>query len=285
MDYSEYPDSGIYYGGSERKVSINACGTEYMLKFRRRDEFGVRNNHISEYVGSHVFSALGIAAQETHLGFYRGEEVVACQNFLGEGEQFIPFNEVGESTLEHDKELYQYEYSDIMQMLHDNSKLTEVDESISLFWDMFIVDALLGNFDRHGSNWGFIRSSGAYRLAPVFDNGSCLYPRLVDEGEMKEIMGSQEETDKRVFRFPTSQVKLRGRKSSYAEVIGSMEFPECNHALIRLMRCVDMDAVDSIVNSAELATDIHKEFMVYMLHTRYEKILVPPYLSLTGGGL
>ncbi|MFR7404828.1 MAG: HipA domain-containing protein [Coriobacteriaceae bacterium] len=56
------------------------------------------------------------------------------------------------------------------------TQLTDVAETISMFWEMFIVDALLGNFDRHGMNWGFIKRDNAYALAPVFDNRSCLFP-------------------------------------------------------------------------------------------------------------
>ena len=48
------------------------------------------------------------------------------------------------------------------------------------------MDALLGNFDRHGANWGFIKEDNKYTIAPIFDNGSCLFPNLVDEEEMKE---------------------------------------------------------------------------------------------------
>lgn len=33
-----------------------------------------------------------------------GEEVVACKSFVADGEQFVPFNDVGESTLDEDKE-------------------------------------------------------------------------------------------------------------------------------------------------------------------------------------
>ena len=283
MDFSDYPDSGIYYGGSERKLSVNAGGTEYMLKFRKRDEFGVRNNHISEYIGSHIFNLLGIEAQETFLGHYRGEEVVACRSFVGEGEQFVPFNDVGESTLEHDKETYQYEYVDVMAMLRNNSKLTETSETIALFWEMFVVDALLGNFDRHGSNWGFIKSEGRYRLAPVFDNGSCLYPRLVNEDEMRAVMLSREETDRRVFQFPTSQIKLNGRKSSYAEVIGSLKFPECNKALDTIMNRINLKTVNGVIESAAFATDAHKDFLRYMIRARYERILLASYERLQEG--
>ena len=283
MDFSDYPESGLYYGGSERKVSVNASGVEYMLKFRKRDEFGTRNNHISEYVGSHVFNLLGIEAQETFLGHYQGEEVVACRSFVGKNEQFVPFNDVGESTLEHDKEAYQYEYADVMTMLRDNSKLTETNETIALFWEMFVIDALLGNFDRHGSNWGFIKSAGRYRLAPVFDNGSCLYPRLVDEDDMKVVMLSREETDRRIFRFPTSQIKLNGQKSSYAEVIGSLRFPECNKALEAVMGRIDFGAIDDAIDGTIFATDVHKDFLRHMMRARYERILLPPYKRLREG--
>jgi hypothetical protein len=125
-----------------------------MLKFQKKTAFGVRNNHVSEYLGSHIFGLLGFTAQETYLGYYKGEQVVACKDFNRNGEQFVPFNDVGESTLDQDKETYQYEYSDIMKMLRDNSKLTNVYETISMFWQIYIVDALRGNFDRHGANWG-----------------------------------------------------------------------------------------------------------------------------------
>ena len=63
------------------------------------------------------------------------------------------------------------------------------------------MDALLGNFDRHGANWGFIKENNRYTLAPIFDNGSCLFPNLVDESEMMEIIESEEETDKKIEEF------------------------------------------------------------------------------------
>ena len=126
MDFSRYKRSELYYGGSERKIGIVVNNKEYMLKFQKNTVFGRRNNHISEYLGSHIFSMLGFDVQETYLGYYQGEAVVACKNFIGKDEQFVPFNDVGESTLEQDKEQYQYSYEDIMQMLRDNSKLTDV---------------------------------------------------------------------------------------------------------------------------------------------------------------
>ncbi|MDY5663650.1 MAG: CtkA family protein, partial [Blautia sp.] len=78
--------------------------------------------------------------QETLLGTYKGENVVVIQDILGEDEVFVPFNGVGESSLEQDKEKYQYSYEDIIEMLQDNVKLTDTPQTINLFWDMFIID-------------------------------------------------------------------------------------------------------------------------------------------------
>ena len=50
-------------------------------------------------------------------------------------------------------------------MLQDNVKLTDTPQTINLFWDMFIIDALIANFDRHGSNWGFVKRDNKYRLS------------------------------------------------------------------------------------------------------------------------
>lgn len=277
MDFSKYKRSNRYYGGSERKLGILIGESEYMLKFQKVTPFGVRYNHISEYLGSRIFELLGFPVQEVYLGTYEGEPVVACKNFIGPGEQFVPFNDVGESTLDQDKEIYQYSYEDIMQMLSDNTKLTDVKETISLFWDMFIVDALLGNFDRHGSNWGFIKKDNKYRLAPIFDNGSCLFPSMTEEDIMLKILESPEETEKRVYEFPTSQIKLHGKKSSYHEVIHSLAFPECNAALVRINERLDLGQIMELLDKTEGISEIHREFYRHMILERYNKIIKASY--------
>ena len=110
FDFSNYPLSNIRYGGSERKLGILINGEPYMLKFQKNTQFGKRNNHLSEYLGSHIFELLGFNVHQTYLGSYKNEAVVACKDFVCNGYEFVPFNDVGESTIESDKEKYQYSY-------------------------------------------------------------------------------------------------------------------------------------------------------------------------------
>lgn len=274
MDFSQYPDGGRYYAGSERKKSIvMPDGSFYMIKFQKATAFGKRYNHVSEHLGSRIFELAGLPAQETYLGVCNGEPVVACRDFLTEDVQFVPFNDVGESTLEEDREAYQYNYDDIMCMLRDNHKLTQVDETIDVFWRMYVVDALIGNFDRHGANWGFLKESGRYRLAPIFDNGSCLFPALADDAAIEEVMASEEEMLRRVYEFPTSQIRLRGRKSSYYDVIASRDFPECNEALSYVLERLSMEKVMALIEGIGGISPRRREFYRRILDLRYRLIL------------
>ena len=280
-NFSNYQLSGKSYGGSEKKIGISINGFPYMLKFQKRTPFGYKNNTISEYIGSHIYQLLNINCQETFLGTYNGENVVACKDFVIDGYQFVPFNDVGESTIEEDKDRYQYSYEDIVSLLLANKKLTNVNETISSFFEIYIIDALIGNFDRHGGNWGFLKKDNMYYLAPVFDNGSCLFPGLTDEDEMRQIINDEEQIKMRVYLFPTSQIQLNGKKSSYYEVISSLEYEEINKALLKIYPLIDLNKIYSLIDDISIISDTHKAFYKTMLKARFDLILKYSYEKLT----
>lgn len=279
-DYSKYQKTPVMFTGAERKFEIIIDGHRYIVKFQKNSEVGLTYNYISEYLGSHIFRCIGIPVQETFLGTYDGKNVVVMKNFLEPGDALVAFNGVGESSLERDKELYQYTYEDITAMLTENMKSTNVAETIDRFWDMFIVDALIGNFDRHGGNWGFIKRDNQYRIAPVYDNGSSLYPKLNTDEKIAEVLADQEEIDKRIYQFPTSHIKIKNRKSSYFEVIGSLQFEACNEALKRIVPRIDLERIGIIIDEIEEISQLRKQFYKTMLRQRYEKILMYSYRML-----
>ena len=77
-----------YCGGSERKEGIEIDGADYMIKYQKQTAFGKRNNHISEFIGSHIFALCGFDVHKTYLGCRNGEQVVACKDFNVKGVQF-----------------------------------------------------------------------------------------------------------------------------------------------------------------------------------------------------
>ncbi|NLE03918.1 MAG: CtkA family protein [Crenarchaeota archaeon] len=281
-DFSKYQKNDKNYTGSEEKFGVTINNEDYIIKFRKSSETGLLNNHISEHIGSNIFNLLGEEAQITMLGLYDGREVVLCKDFNKEEESFTPFNDVGESSLERDRELYQYSYEDIIRMLEENKKNTCIEQTIEKFWNMFIIDAFIGNFDRHGANWGFIKKDNKYRFAPIFDNGSSLFPRRNNDELLKEVLTSEEKLKEITYRYPTSQIKLNNKKSSYYEVINSLQFQECNNALKRIYYRIDMDKIKQFIESLTMISNLQKEFYIKVLEYRYENIIKNPYQKLVG---
>lgn len=279
-DYSQYEKTPVMFSGAEKKFEIIIDGHRYIVKFQKNSEVGLTYNYVSEYLGSHIFQSIGIPVQETFLGTYDSKNVVVMKNFLEPEDALVAFNGVGESSLERDKELYQYTYEDITAMLTENMKSTNVTETIERFWDMFIVDALIGNFDRNGGNWGFIKKDNKYRIAPVYDNGSSMYPKLNTDEKIAEVLASQEGIDKRIYQFPTSHIKVKNRKSSYFEVINSLQFEACNEAVKRIVPRIDLERINRIIDEIEEISELRKQFYKTMLQQRYEKILMYSYRML-----
>ena len=139
---------------------------------------------------------------------------------------------------------------------------------------MFIIDALIGNWDRHNGNWGFLYNTATdeMTLAPVYDCGSCLYPQA-DEKMMEAVLEKQEERDFRVYEAPLSNIKLNSRKIKYYDFIYSLQDNDCNKALKRIVPKIDMQKIYAIVDNTPYITELQKKFYKTMLKERKEKIL------------
>ena len=72
LDISNYKREISTYGGSELKMNFYIDGFKYMVKFPdpkldKNKNIFYFNNHFSEYIGSKIFSMLGIETQEVEL--------------------------------------------------------------------------------------------------------------------------------------------------------------------------------------------------------------------------
>lgn len=73
------------------------------------------------------------------------------------------------------------------------SSLSEVNqtEAYQEYCNRFIIDALIGNTDRHNGNWGFIEDENGLSISPVYDCGSSFSPLFSDD-ELTERLASNE---------------------------------------------------------------------------------------------
>lgn len=282
IDFTDLPTrKKAYAGANGSKIAALYEGEQYMLKFpappKRNKEMSYLNSCISEYLGSHIFEIAGIPVQKTLLGIYRinGKEkiVVACKDFTSHDTVIQDFASLKNTLIDSGHDGYGTELSEILEAIRDQDA---VDPELlkEHFWDMFIVDALIGNWDRHNGNWGFLYNSRTddITIAPVYDCGSSLYPQA-DEGIMKMTLENRAEMDFRIFEIPLSGIRLNGEKIRYFDFLSSLQNADCNAALKRIVPRLDMNRILALIDDTPFISELQKTFYKTMLAERKEKIL------------
>lgn len=270
-----------YAGANGSKICVVYNDEMYMLKFpappSRNKEMSYTNGCASEYIGCHIFESIGIPAQETFLGTYtkNGKEkvVVACKDFTSSGIVLQDFASLKNTIIDSEHNGYGTELADILRAIEEQQAI-DPQTLKKWFWDIFIVDALIGNWDRHNGNWGFLYevSTDRMTLAPVFDCGSCLFPQA-DEEIMRATLANEDELNLRIYGIPLSGIKMDGKKINYHDFIFSLENVDCNKALKRILPRIDMPKINQIVDETPFITDIQKRFYKTILAQRKERIL------------
>lgn len=280
IDFTNLPKRNkTYTGANGSKISVVYNNQTYMLKFPTLSNQKSANTSscASEYIGCQIFESIGIPAQETLLGTYNvnGKEklVVACKDFTSSGIVLQDFASLKNTILDTNQNGYSTELDDIIYAINEQQSVPS-EELKRHFWDMFIVDALIGNCDRHNGNWGFLYNvaTDEIKLAPIYDCGSCLYPQA-DEETMTETLNNKSQRDMRVFSNPLSAIKIKGRKINYFDFISSLQNKDCIDALKRIVPKIKMNEIERIIDETPYITDLQKRFYKVMIAERKTLIL------------
>ena len=273
IDFTKAIEEFNKYKGSEKKKTLIYDNKKYLVKFpdpvrEKNKNISYINNAFSEYVGSNIFKIVGFETQNTVLGkyFYNGKEkiVCACEDFTDDENILYEFESLALST-NPDKKI-ETDIEDIMEVLDEN-KMIHQEEIKEKFWDMFIIDSLIGNTDRHNGNWGFIlnRNTKEIKFSPIYDCGSCLNPMLEDE-ELERIT---EIELKNLAINCYSCIKENGKKINYMTFIKEMKNEECNSAIKRIFDKIDMEKINNFIDSIECLSNVRKEFYKNIIEKRY----------------
>lgn len=270
-----------YAGANGSKISIVYNDELFMLKFpgeaRKNDKLSYSNGCISEYLGCHIYASIGIPVQETLLGTYdihnKTKIVVACKDFTKPGIVLQDFASLKNQIIDSGHNGYGTEINDLLQTFMEQDVI-DSQLLIERFWDMFIVDALIGNWDRHNGNWGFLydQQNDSLELAPVFDCGSCLYPQA-DLAIMRSVLENEAERNFRVFEVPLSAIRIGNKKIKYFDFISSLDNEDCNRALKRIVPRINLERINEIIEDIPCINELQKTFYSTMLKERKEKIL------------
>ena len=263
-----------YYKGSEKKKTLVYEGKKYLVKFpdpirEKGKNISYINNAFSEYVGSNIFRLCGFNVQNTMLAIYKYNErekiVCACEDFTDRNHILYEFENLALST--HPDKKIETELDDIMDVIDEN-KMINSDETKKKFWDMFIIDALIGNTDRHNGNWGFLVNTemNEIKFSPIYDCGSCLNPMLED----CELSKLSDVELKNLAINCISCIKINGKKINYMSFLKQMENKDCNDAIRRVFERIKIDNIYELIENMEEISDIRKNFYKKIIEIRYE---------------
>lgn len=191
-------------------------GTKY--KFWYRDVFGRRclfkegrpgtGENWAEKVCCEICTLLGIPHSHYELAVWKDHKGVVTPSFVPKGGRLVFGNELlarfvkdyeGERRVRARKHTLSRVMAvmiaggDIIKMPDDYHPPAQVQGVAGLFLAYLMLDALVGNQDRHDENWGLIQVlDGRIALAPTFDHASSLGRNERDEERIERLTTSDQ---------------------------------------------------------------------------------------------
>lgn len=289
VDFSDCDARINNYDGAVFKHPIVYKGEVYLLKYGgsaeplNADQASYIDFPLCEHLGSRCFETLGLPAQKTILGTYRGHKVVACKDFIQELGRtrfdLVEFKRLERSYVGWSRQILKTpQLANIHGVFDEFPALSKIaNQAETFFWKMFLCDALLANFDRHAGNWGYIHDLETDELvspAPVYDCGGCLTPRLTEDA-MARIITSPSELRERTLAFPRACMLVDGKKPTYQEFFELPEAERCMRVARDFVPKMDISAATAVIEGSPGLSDVHREYLCKMIACRYETLLAP----------
>ncbi|MCI9042132.1 HipA domain-containing protein [Dubosiella newyorkensis] len=282
------------YGGSERKKRFLIDGKYYLVKFpdpvrEVHRKLSYMNNQFSEYIGCHIFESVGIPVQKTFLGEYKWKEkkliVVACEDFQNLGLTLNPMARIELSDLDStfaDKSRSIKSLYETINSLPDLNLQYDVRKS---FWEMFVIDSLIGNYDRHMENWGLAETKeGQIIPAPIYDCGSCLHP-LFTVSEMEDLLSKPGQLRNIAYNMNSQFVdEQTNNKLRFIDIYKKPD-RRLKQAILDIFPKINLVTIFKIINDTPFLEPVAKQFMFETIKIRYNQILLKEYIRLTNHNL
>ena len=187
--WKEYEGSSEGSGRSEKIWLQNPDDSKVgLFKFKKDVQ---TTDHVSECIACQIAELLDVPCAKFELGAYNGRDGSMSYNIIENPEQNLieGIHFITHSYPSYDPEKFKdmetgYRYS--IEMIVDS-----IEEYVACddFVKMLMFDYLIGNSDRHQSNWALISENDDMRWSPLYDNGSSLCS-YISESQVKEYLGN-----------------------------------------------------------------------------------------------
>lgn len=163
--------------GMVKKAWIIDNNKRYLLKSGYKNEI---LQPFNEVLASEICNRLGFNHVDYSIEVFKDVIVSKCECFINKDTEFIPASQIefGSNVNKDSKD-----YESYIKVLEENG-ITNVREKME---NMYILDYLIMNEDRHLNNFGIIRDVNTLKwidIAPIFDNGQSLGIQDYDDDEL-----------------------------------------------------------------------------------------------------
>ncbi len=185
--WEKYDGASEGSGRSEKIWLLNPDTDQIGLFKFKKDIY--TTDHVSECIAYELAKLIGIPCAKFELGTYQGREGSMSYNIVDrEGAILIEGIYCISAIYNFDAERLIDVETGEKYSLEMIRKVLEPLELFDSFLPLLVFDFLIGNTDRHQSNWALILENGKLSLSPLYDNSSslCAY---VKEDRIKQYLG------------------------------------------------------------------------------------------------
>ena len=259
-----------------------ATDTDWLFKFPQANT----GQHWAEKIAAEVADRLGTLHAKVELAEFQGMLDSVTESFARGGRELVHGNQVLERVVRgYDPEITfrqsAHTLSNIWRVMNRVFVNTEDTRRAKLrIAEYLVLDALIGNTDRHHENWGFLRkrANDYWRgfVAPSFDHASSLGRELLDARRDRHL------TENRVGEYAE-----KGRGAIYwseeercglgpLELVrrGAGRYPELFRPVLVKLEKLDDDNLRGLVNHVpkDWMTPSAREFAIALLCYNFDRL-------------
>ena len=253
--------------------------------------------HWAEKLACEVARGLGLPHAEYDLAVWNGRPGVVSPMFVPEGGRLIHGNELlAQTHAEYDEKAEyrcsQHTLSRVIAVLRSSqagpplgwSCPVEVGGAPGVFVGYLLLDALIGNQDRHHQNWGLLNVPGSgLTLAPTFDHASSL-GRNETDAKRSERLTTQDKGNNVAAYVRRARSGLYENKASTKPMTtfdaycrAAARYPTAAGYWRARLRALGPEVLNAIVQALpeSVATEMAKRFALQVMLENRARLLEP----------
>lgn len=272
---------GLSEGGgrSEKIWLINPDTSQTGLFKYRKTEY--TTDHISECIAFDLAKLINLPCAKFELGLYKGRQGSMSYNILHNESETLT---EGISYINQKYPNYDVDkcMDPVKNCTYSLEMIKEAIDGVIDFTDFLripIFDYIIGNSDRHQSNWGILVKNKEKMLSPLYDNSSSLCAYL-SEDKIKEYLGKDKLKWKSLLETKSKSIircclhdKKRPTHLQVMQYINKYYYEETVTFIDNIISVINSKSISNILNNYE-AEGLGKYKTIVLQRYLLEKVQV-----------